>query len=87
MTAPTATTATTAPAAQLRLNPAKLVRSKWTACAPVAREKHFMVIALVEPIVPGPCELVTIEAVHSGRRFELPWRALRDGAVWRQGWV
>lgn len=76
-------------ARQLQLNPAKLLRSKWTACVPTNKEKHFMVVALVLPLPPADIntvDIVTIEALHSGRRFDLPWRALRDDAVWRQGW-
>jgi tryptophan-rich hypothetical protein len=70
-----------------RLNPAKLVRSKWTACAPVNKEKHFMVVALVEPPPDAPVVDVIMEAVHSRRQFSLPWRALRQQGVWRQGWL
>lgn len=73
--------------AAVRLNPAKLLRSKWTACVPANKEKHFMVVALVRPDPDAPIDTVTIEAVHSGRRVDLPWRALCDAAVWRQGWA
>jgi tryptophan-rich hypothetical protein len=76
--------------AGVRLNPAKLLRSKWTACVPANKEKHFMVVALLQPDPAAPIDtvtIVTIEAVHSGRRFDLPWRALCDAAVWRQGWA
>jgi tryptophan-rich hypothetical protein len=73
--------------ARLQLNPAKLVRSKWTACAPANKEKHFMVTALVEPVPGAPLESVTMQAVHSGRQFDIGWRQLCDGATWRQGWV
>ncbi|WP_426115394.1 TIGR02450 family Trp-rich protein [Massilia sp. PWRC2] len=71
----------------LRLNPAKLLRSKWTACVPVNKEKHFMVVALIEPQPGAPIVCVTMEALHSGRQFALAWQALRESAVWRQGWV
>lgn len=73
--------------ARRRLNPAKLEKSKWTACAPANREKHFMVVALVEPVPPGPVVEVTMEALHSGRQFVLPWRALCDSSRWLQGWT
>ena len=70
------------------LHPKKLLHGKWTAVQPVAREKHFIVTAVVEPERPGgPVEWVEIESVHSGRSRRLAWRALRDSAVWRQGWV
>lgn len=71
-----------------RLDPKKLLLSKWTAVTPANKEKHFVVTALVEPETPGAApEFVELEAVHSARSERLPWRALRDGAVWRQGWV
>ncbi len=81
-----------APAAQPprrnRLSPRKLLLSKWTAVTPRNREKHFVVIRVVEPEPPeAPVELVEIEAVHSRRSFLLHWRELTDGSRWRQGWT
>jgi tryptophan-rich hypothetical protein len=71
----------------LHLNPAKLLRSKWTAAVPVNKEKHFIVTALIEPETPGaPIGTITIEAVINGRSFNLHWRELQDGARWLQGW-
>lgn len=74
----------------VRINPAKLARSKWTAVAPVNREKHFMVIELVEPAEASPPAAVVdivIEAVHSRRQFTIAWRELQDATRWRQGWL
>ena len=71
----------------LRLQPAKLLRSKWTATVPVNKEKHFIVTALIKPETPdAPIATITIEAVFSGRSVNLPWRELQDGARWLQGW-
>lgn len=70
------------------IQPAKLLRSKWTAAVPVAREKHFLVTRLIEPDDPAMrMEWIEIEAVHSGRVRRIAWRELRDAAVWFQGWV
>lgn len=70
-----------------RLNPAKLPLSKWTAVAPVRREKHFIVTRLIEPVPPAVRpEWVELEAVHSGRSRVLPWRELLDAERWLQGW-
>ena len=70
------------------LNANKLMHSKWTAVAPVNKEKHFIVIKVVEPATPGtPVTEVELQAVHSQRVQVLPWRALRDASAWRQGWV
>lgn len=73
--------------APLHLQPAKLLRSKWTAAVPVNREKHFIVTALVDPEAPGTVvDAVTMEAVLTGRSFTLRWRELNDAAQWLQGW-
>jgi tryptophan-rich hypothetical protein len=68
-----------------RLNPAKLLLSKWTAVRPARKEKHFIVTALIrdedETIV--GCYL---EAVHSRKLYELDWRELKDPGRWLQGW-
>lgn len=70
-----------------RLNPAKLPLSKWTAVAPVRREKHFIVTRVLEPVPPAERpEWVELEAVHSRRCRVLPWRELLDDQRWLQGW-
>lgn len=68
-----------------RFNPRKLKLSKWTACEPVNREKHFLVIQLLcdEQGVPVQVEL---QAVHSARTELLEWQALRDSRRWKMGW-
>ena len=78
---------TTKPAPALRLSPQKLRLSKWTAVVPRNKEKHFMVVELVEPVREGGAvEEIVLEAVHSRRRQTMPWRELVDAANWRQGW-
>lgn len=70
-----------------RLNPNKLLLSKWTAVTPVNKEKHFVVTKVVEPEPPTlPIETIELEAVHSGRSTLMPWRELTDVTKWRQGW-
>lgn len=81
---------TAAPPAPRRnpLSPKKLLLSKWTAVQPVNREKHFVVVKVIEPEPPAVrVEHVELEAVHSKRVLRLHWRDLTDGQVWRQGWV
>lgn len=69
-------------------NPKKLLRSKWTAVTPVNKEKHFIVIRVLEPEPPEVrVEWVEIEAVYSGRVSLVRWRALAHGQQWRQGWL
>jgi tryptophan-rich hypothetical protein len=73
--------------APLRLQAAKLLRSKWTAAVPVDMEMHFIVTALIAPDGSGTqIDAVTMEAVLTGRRFALRWRELNDAAQWLQGW-
>lgn len=70
-----------------RLQAAKLLRSKWTAAAPVNKEKHFIVTALIAPEAPGTqIDAITMEAVLTGRCVTLRWRELNDAAQWLQGW-
>jgi len=71
-----------------RVDRKKLLRSKWTAVSPIDKEKHFMVVRLVDPERAGDAvEKVELEAVISGRTFLLRWRELGDTARWKQGWV
>lgn len=68
------------------LNLKKLLHSKWTAVAPVNKEKHFMIVR-VDYADSGAVELAVLEAVHSGRTLEIAWQVLKDPARWRQGWT
>lgn len=70
-----------------RLNPKKLLLSKWTAAVPKNKEKHFLVTQLIEPDEPNaPIELIELEAVYSRRILILPWRDLTNTEQWLQGW-
>jgi tryptophan-rich hypothetical protein len=70
-----------------RLNPNKLLLSKWTAAIPRNKEKHFLVTKLIQPEHPAVrIECVEIEAIHSRRSVVIPWRALQDDSLWLQGW-
>ena len=70
-----------------KLNPRKLLLSKWTAVNPQNLEKHFIVTKLVPPEIQGaPVELIELEAVHSQHSFTIPWKWLTDHSNWLQGW-
>lgn len=70
-----------------RLNPKKLLLSKWTAVNPVNKEKHFLVRSAVQPeSAELPVEQFELEAVLSGRVQIIHWRDLQDEAQWLQGW-
>lgn len=68
-----------------RLNPDKLLHSKWTACHPVQRERHFMVTALYRDEL-EQVQAVELEAVLTKRSQRVDWRHLRDSARWHMGW-
>ena len=70
------------------VHPKKLLLSKWTAVKPVGKDRHFIVVKVIEPELPGaPVTCVALEALFSKRVQQLAWRELRDAAVWRQGWL
>jgi len=68
-----------------RINPDKLLLSKWTAAIPKQRERHFIVSKLIrghnESII--ACE---IEAVISKNIYQIQWQELKDSNCWIMGW-
>jgi len=75
------------PPRKRRLNPEKLLLSKWTAVRVRNKERHFLVTETIEPEDPqAPLEFVQMEAVLTHRTFTLAWRDLLDPQVWIQGW-
>ncbi len=71
-----------------RLNPKKLLLTKWTAVKPVAKQKHFLVSRVIQPEqLTDPIVSVEIEAVFSKATQVIAWRELQDDSVWLQGWV
>lgn len=68
-----------------KINPKKLLHSKWTAVSPVNKEKHFLVTEM-EFDEEGQVLLCVLEAVMSNREAAIDWQALKDPAHWRQGW-
>jgi tryptophan-rich hypothetical protein len=69
-----------------RFNPAKLTLSKWTACRPRDREKHFIVTKVIRNAEDEVTHCV-IEAVHSHREQLIDWQELREPGQWQQGWL
>lgn len=60
-----------------KINPKKLLNSKWTAVIPTNKEKHFMVTG-VEFDEEGVVVLCEIEAIMSKRSTPINWRDLED---------
>lgn len=68
-----------------KISPKKLLNSKWTALAPVNKEKHFVVTDVEfdeEQRVIG----CVIEAVMSKRSAPIDWHDLHDTSRWLVGW-
>jgi tryptophan-rich hypothetical protein len=68
-----------------RVNPKKLLQSKWTAAQPENREKHWLVTDVRRDDA-GAVQTCILEAVHSRREIELDWHDLKDADRWRVGW-
>ncbi|WP_339843804.1 TIGR02450 family Trp-rich protein [uncultured Halopseudomonas sp.] len=68
-----------------RINPEKLMLSKWTAIRPQNREKHFVVISCQRD-EDDNVTTVEIEAVLTRRSDTVPWQCLQDASKWRMGW-
>ena len=68
-----------------RINPEKLLLSKWTALKPENKERHFIVTRLLrsddEKII--ACEL---EVVINKNRYEIDWQLLKESSNWIMGW-
>lgn len=68
-----------------KVNPKKLLNSKWTALVPRKKEKHFLVVE-VDYDEDGSIAFCIIEAIINKRQAEIDWQKLKDDKVWQQGW-
>jgi tryptophan-rich hypothetical protein len=68
-----------------RLNPHKLLLSKWTAAHPLNREKHFLVTELFRDDE-GTVLEIELQAVMTKRNQRLEWQTLQDEQRWQMGW-
>ncbi|WP_460142342.1 TIGR02450 family Trp-rich protein [Pseudomonas sp. S3_B08] len=68
-----------------RINPRKLLLSKWTAAHPQNREKHFLVSELIRD-EEGTVLEVELQAVLTQRSERLDWQVLKDSEHWLLGW-
>lgn len=70
------------------VSPKKLLLSKWSAVTPQNKEKHFLVVAVVQPEITGePVTEVDLEAAMTGRVQRIAWRELKNASKWKRGWV
>ncbi|WP_416740181.1 TIGR02450 family Trp-rich protein [Pseudomonas sp. NFX71] len=68
-----------------RINPSKLLLSKWTAAQPQNREKHFLVTELFRD-EEGMVLDVELQAVLTKRSERLDWQTLKNSDTWILGW-
>ncbi|CRM24024.1 hypothetical protein [Pseudomonas sp. 31 E 6] len=68
-----------------RINPAKLLLSKWTAARPLRKEKHFLVTELFRD-EEGTVLEIELQAVLTRRGERLPWQTLQNADTWKMGW-
>jgi len=71
--------------AKHRLNPHKLLLSKWTAVQPQNREKHFLVTDVFYD-EDGTVLEIELQAVLNQRCQRMGWRVLENPEQWRMGW-
>lgn len=68
-----------------RINPDKLLLSKWTAAHPQNREKHFLVTELFRD-EEGAVVDIELQAVLTKRNERLLWQTLKNSDAWTLGW-
>lgn len=68
-----------------KINPKKLLGSKWTAVKPRNKEKHFMVSS-VEFDEEGFIIECILEAVMPKVTTSIDWHELKNESNWAHGW-
>jgi tryptophan-rich hypothetical protein len=68
-----------------RINPAKLLLSKWTATLPNNKEKHFLVTELFRD-EEGTVLEIALQAVMTRRTERVGWQTLQNANSWKMGW-
>lgn len=68
-----------------QINPNKLMLSKWTSLVPKNKEKHFIVISLIQDDEENVTDII-LEAVYTKNTYQMPWQTLQT-EDWIQGWL
>ncbi|MDP5056641.1 MAG: TIGR02450 family Trp-rich protein [Marinomonas hwangdonensis] len=68
-----------------KINPNKLLLSKWTSTSPQQKEKHFIVTQLIRDEEDTVIECV-LEAVINKKQYTFPWQKLTSREDWQHGW-
>jgi len=69
-----------------KVNPKKLLHSKWTAVTPQNKEKHFVVIDVEFDEDTTEVVSCVMQAIMTKREFNLDWRTLKLSNDWLSGW-
>ena len=69
-----------------KFNAEKLLLAKWTAVAPINKQKHFMVVELIRDELDQQLISCVLEAVIHKEQFKIDWRELKNTDRWIQGW-
>ncbi|TGM42625.1 TIGR02450 family Trp-rich protein [Leptospira biflexa] len=70
-----------------KINPKKLLLSKWTSVDVLDREKHFIVTKVHwQEGSTDSLDQVTIEAILTKKSKMIPWENLKDNSQWLPGW-
>ena len=68
-----------------RINPEKLLLSKWSAVKPVRKERHFIVTRLLRDST-GRIIACELEAVINNNLYQFDWHELENTKRWITGW-
>ena len=68
-----------------RINPKKLLHSKWTSQKPKNKEKHFLVTELITD-EKNEITGCILEAVITNREQLIDWQELQNEEKWLFGW-
>jgi tryptophan-rich hypothetical protein len=68
-----------------KINPKKLLASKWTAVTPRDKEKHF-IVSVMEFDEDERVLKCCVEAIMSKRSITIDWQTLKDETNWLHGW-
>ena len=68
-----------------KISPKSLLHSKWTKLDVVNKEKHFVVTKMTFDEQQRVIECL-IEAVISGKEYNIQWRDLKNSMLWKVGW-
>ena len=68
-----------------RINPSKLLMSKWTAVEVKHKQRHF-IVSKVHRDADETLTICELEAVIDKTVYLIDWRQLQDSGCWIMGW-